>query len=255
MSVFVLKLLAMATMLVDHVGYRLAGNPMWMRVIGRTAFILYAFMMAESCFRLRDKPKRLLFHGVKLALLVLVTEVPHDLFARGAALEWGTQNVILTLLLGFLAIIAGRLLHGKNAAGQTFAAIGGVIIFALAAFLAWLTKAEYSCAGVALVALFYLYVRRADGMAPWARVAALAGVLAAYFVIYTWTYSNFGDWAAIAKVVTRQRWWYLGMAVPFVFIALYNGKRGPNGKWFRVVYSLFYPAHMLVLYLLARFVF
>jgi hypothetical protein len=254
MSVFILKLLAMATMLVDHVGYRLAGNPTWMRVIGRTAFILYAFMMAESCFQLRDKPKRLLFHGVKLALLVLITEVPHDLFARGVTLEWGTQNVILTLLLGFLALTACGLLRGKNAAGRAAAAICGAVICAAAAFLAWLTKAEYSCAGVVLIVLFYLYLRRADGMSPWARVAALIGVFAAYFVIYTLTYANFGSWAAITKVLTRQRWWYLGMLIPAVPILLYNRKRGPNGKGFGVVYSLFYPAHMLILYLLARFV-
>lgn len=252
MSVFILKLLAMATMLVDHVGYRLAGNPMWMRVIGRTAFILYAFMMAESCFQLRDKPKRLLFHGVKLALLVLITEVPHDLFARGVTLEWGTQNVILTLLLGFLALTACGLLHGKNTAGKTAAVAASILICAAAAFLAWLTKAEYSCAGVVLIVLFYLYLRRADEMSLLARVAALIGVFAAYFAIYTWNYAGFGSWAAIARVLSRQRWWYLGMALPLIPIALYNRKRGPNGRWFSVVYSLFYPAHMLVLYLLAR---
>lgn len=254
MSVFILKLLAMATMLVDHVGYRLAGNPMWMRVIGRTAFILYAFMMAESCFQLRDKPKRLLFHAVKLALLVLITEVPHDLFARGVTLEWGTQNVILTLLLGFLALTACGLLRGEKPSGKAAAFGASIIICAAAAFLAWLTKAEYSCAGVVLIVLFYLYLRRADEMSPWARVAALIGVFAAYFAIYTWTYAGFGTWAAITKVLSRQRWWYLGMALPLVPIALYNRKRGPDGRWFRVVYSLFYPAHMLALYLLARYV-
>ncbi|MBO6010652.1 MAG: hypothetical protein J6P71_02495 [Oscillospiraceae bacterium] len=254
MSVFILKLLAMATMLVDHIGYRLAGNPTWMRVAGRTAFILYAFMMAESCFQLRDKPKRLLFHAVKLALLVLVTEVPHDLFARGTALEWGSQNVILTLLLGFLALTACGLMHGKNAAGKAAAAVGSVLICALAAFLAWLTKAEYSCAGVVLVVLVYLYLRRADDMSAPARVAALIGVFAAYFAIYTWTYASFGGWAAAARVLSRQRWWYLGMALPLVPAALYNRKRGPDGRWFRVVYSLFYPAHMLALYLIARYV-
>ena len=54
LSVFALKLIALCSMLIDHIGYGFAGNQFWMRFIGRTAFILYAFMIAESFFHLRE---------------------------------------------------------------------------------------------------------------------------------------------------------------------------------------------------------
>ena len=44
LSALDLKLLAMAAMLVDHMGYLLFPTAMWMRYVGRLAFPIFAFL-------------------------------------------------------------------------------------------------------------------------------------------------------------------------------------------------------------------
>ena len=48
LSALDLKLLAMAAMLVDHMGYLLFPTAMWMRYVGRLAFPIFAFQIAEG---------------------------------------------------------------------------------------------------------------------------------------------------------------------------------------------------------------
>ena len=254
MSIFVLKLLAMGTMLVDHIGYRLAGNPTWMRVIGRTAFILYAFLMAESYCHLKDKPQRLKSHVGKLLLLCLVSEIPYDLCTVKKLFDFSTQNVIFTLTSGFLALILSGTLIKKLAARKTAAIAAGAAVFILLACFSHLIRADFGFFGVLLIGLFYLYLRRADSMDLGKRAACLAGICVSYAALYIWTQSGFGGWTQITESVFRYRWWLLGMLVPFVIILFYNRKLGRRSRRFSIVYSWFYPAHMAVLYLIWRFV-
>ena len=43
MSVFILKLIAMCSMLIDHIAFALVNNNIALRNIGRFAFFIYAF--------------------------------------------------------------------------------------------------------------------------------------------------------------------------------------------------------------------
>jgi hypothetical protein len=55
-----LKLLAVITMTIDHVGAHLFPTVMWLRIIGRLAFPIYAYMIAEGCHHTRSMPRYLL---------------------------------------------------------------------------------------------------------------------------------------------------------------------------------------------------
>lgn len=50
-----LKLLAVVTMLIDHMGFTLFPHAVWMRAVGRLAFPIFCFLIAEGCAHTRDK--------------------------------------------------------------------------------------------------------------------------------------------------------------------------------------------------------
>ena len=108
-----LKWIAVISMLVDHaavvffVASREVGRPLLsadlyivLRCIGRLAFPLYAFLLAEGFFHTRSVEKYLL----RLFLFGVMSEIPFDLAFRGVWLEGTYQNVYFTLALGLLAV-------------------------------------------------------------------------------------------------------------------------------------------------------
>ena len=254
MSAFFLKLLAMGTMLVDHIGYRIFPDSVWMRVVGRTAFILYAFMTAECYDHLKDKPDRLKRHIGKLLLLFFASELPYNLFVRGKWFTLSSQNVIATLTLGFLALTCSGILLKKRPDRKKTVLCAGAVVSVLLAAVSFLIRADYGFSGVALVVLFYLYLRITESMGPGKRMICLLSVFAAYLALYICIKSGLGGWEKIAETIVSRRAWLAGMLIPIGPIALHNRKLGFRTRWFDLVYSWFYPAHMIVLILIARFV-
>ena len=52
-----LKILAMIAMTCDHIGVQLFPQTLWLRVLGRLAMPIYAYMIAEGCRHTRDRKK------------------------------------------------------------------------------------------------------------------------------------------------------------------------------------------------------
>jgi hypothetical protein len=109
MSSFALKMLAIASMLTDHIGVALRSfmsNDLYLlcRTAGRLAMPIFCFLIAEGLFHTRSAWKYLL----RLLLFALVSEVPFDRLFRGEWLEFGSQNVGFTLLFGFCSTASPR---------------------------------------------------------------------------------------------------------------------------------------------------
>ena len=62
-----LKLIACVTMLIDHIGAAFVPW-MWLRMVGRIAFPIYCFLLAEGAFYTRN-PRR---YGARLAVGALL---------------------------------------------------------------------------------------------------------------------------------------------------------------------------------------
>ena len=85
LSALDLKLLAMAAMLVDHMGYLLFPTVMWMRYVGRLAFPIFAFQIAEGWYRTHNREK----YTLRLLICAVVSEGPFDLAFSGTPVDAG----------------------------------------------------------------------------------------------------------------------------------------------------------------------
>lgn len=89
-----LKFIAMFTMLIDHIGYLFFPTQIWLRVIGRIAFPIFAFLIARGYRFTSDKKK----YAIRLLIFGFISQVPYHFFAPG---KW---NIMFTLLIGLILI-------------------------------------------------------------------------------------------------------------------------------------------------------
>jgi hypothetical protein len=147
MTTFHLKIIAIVTMVIDHVGLFFFPHLLWPRLIGRIAFPLFAWLIANGAKHTRD----IRAYGIRLLALALVSQIPFTL----ANLQIGGPllylNVVFTLFLGLLAIYAIQ--TTRHIALQSLA------VFACAA-LANLVHADYGAAGVLSIVAFYVFFDR-----------------------------------------------------------------------------------------------
>ena len=115
-----LKLIACVTMLIDHVGATLVWNYYLhnptlelycfynvLRLIGRVAFPIYCFLLAEGAHYTRN-PKK---YALRLAVGAALAEIPCDIaFFDGMTLAH--SSVMVTLLLGCGMIEAMKRVKG-----------------------------------------------------------------------------------------------------------------------------------------------
>lgn len=215
MSSAMLQIIALVTMAVDHIGYRLFPEADVLRMIGRLSFPLFAFMLVEGFTHTSSRWRYL----GRLTLFAAISEIPYKMFSKGGRWWlhlWGEplwNNVFFELMLIFIAVWGVKLALEKN---KLFFALP-VIAVALAGIMGTM----YGVYGILMGVCFYIF--RNDKLLA----VACLGALTILYCLQHW--SLFQIWAILA-------------AVPIWF---YNGERGKRlPKYFGYI---FYPAHLLVI--------
>ena len=214
-----LKLIAMISMVFDHVGDMFFPDALWMRMIGRLAMPLFSFCIAEGYAHTRNKQRYLL----RMGIFALVSEIPFDLAFEGRV-GLGHQNIMLSFFLAILALMLFDRIRGEGKEHAAFKTLLGILCVCAVAVLALLLKADYTLFAVVAVFLFYVLRNRPALL----RCGAGVGFLA----------------------LTRTVGYYRATGLSLIPLLLYNGKRGRGLKW---LFYAFYPGHLLLLYLLKTF--
>ena len=231
---FGLHLLAMGLMLCDHICLALMPDRLWMTCVGRLAFPIFAFLVAEGFVRTRSRAR----YARRLLIFAIVSEVPFDLLAAGRLVYPLRQNVLWTFLiaLGCMQLLEWAKSDPRPAA-RFVLGVGAV----LGGFLAGTAfMVDYFGPGVWTVLAFYFF--RGDG---WRQ--RLGQLLCLLFL---------NGWLLAGQTVLPG-----GLALPIQsfavlalpFIWLYRGRQGPHGRAVRWLFYGFYPAHLLVLAAAAAF--
>lgn len=145
LNTFQLKLIAITSMLVDHIGAILLPEYLVLRYIGRIAFPVFCFLLTEGFFHTRDIYR----YGYRLALFALLSEIPYDLAFRQTIFSLEKQNVFFTLLIGFVLMYV--LEKSKERPVQ-------ILEILLAMWLAEILRTDYGFRGILLICIFY-YLR------------------------------------------------------------------------------------------------
>lgn len=224
---FVLKMLAIVTMLVDHTGAILFPDQMIFRYIGRIAFPIFVFLIAEGFCHTRNVRK----YELRLLIFALVSEIPFDLAFQGRFLEFTYQNVFFTLFLGLVMLDVICIIRKR--VSPVWAPIVELAVLVLFMFLAYLFRTDYSAGGVLLIYAFY----KLKGKTLWMTV-----------VLLVVSYICFGPVECPAVLAMIPVFLYNGKR-GFGKNPVYGGQdRGAAGTAVKYAFYLFYPVHLLILY-------
>lgn len=203
-----MQLLAMITMLIDHVGIVLFPDEPGWRYIGRIAMPLYAYALVIGYRMTRSVPKYML----RLAVIAAVSQLPYQWALIGAG-ERVDLNVVASLLVCLAVLwLLDKLKHPLLG---TIAVIAACVLLELLHF-------NYG-AYILLLVLIYRYARQSIAV-------LLHFALNLAFIYFGWFSQMFSIFATMLLVYA-----------PYVLKGI---DRLPVP---RVVWRSFYPAHLAAL--------
>lgn len=231
-----LKIIACISMLISHIvqGHMLekfgiyenlnlfSGN--WrislgaiMLILGRIAFPIFAFLIVNGMFLTSNAEKYIM----RLLGFAVISEIPFDLAFNDKIIEFSHQNVFFTLMLAALLIYFLEKIKLKD---LTDLHKNLLSIFLVASFcvIANIYNTDYKMFGILGIFLIYLGIN--------SRRSTYAAILFGFFF---------------------EASMYLSVYISIPIISMYNGKKGNINKW---VFYLFYPIHLLVIYLIRRII-
>lgn len=212
-----LKLLALVTMTIDHIGMVLFPHQMIWRIIGRLAFPIFAYFIAEGCRYTGNRKKYLLTMAALAAICQLVY-----FFALGSLY----QCVLVTFSLAILWIYAlDGAVKGNTVTSWLAAAGVSIAVIFVSVFLPRLLGGtdfdiDYGFWGILLPVLTYFPKNK------WRRLAVFALVL-----------------VSLCLTIGGVQWFSLLTLIP---LALYSGKRGK--RRLKNLFYIYYPAHLVAIY-------
>ncbi len=199
-----------------------------MRLVGRIAFPLFAFLVFEGFMHTSDYKRYL----IRVGLCALAAEIPFNLITSTAAPIYRIkdvttsffypqyQNTVFTLLLALLMLYGMKRfetdeLNPKAAFKQW---LGQLLCVVVACIASVFLRTDYSYIGILFIAMLYFF-----------RTNKKLQILFGCIVFLS---------TNVASLLA------------FVPIAMYNGHLFRSKK-FKYFFYIFYPAHLLVLYLIS----
>ena len=227
-----LHILAMATMVLDHMWATVVPGNTWMTLVGRLTFPIFAFLIAEGLTHTRDAKA----YRRRMLVAAILSEIPFNLMCASSPIYPFHQNVLWTFLIAMYMIAMTE--RAKERGGGLWAAAVGIAAVILGMLLGTVAMVDYFGAGVAMVMLFYFargrrwyhFALQAAGM-YYLNVEMLKGL---YYPVTLFGHEFEFYQQSLALLALIPIW-------------LYRGRQGHHSKAFRFACYAFYPVHMLIL--------
>ena len=211
MSSFVLKIFAIIFMFIDHVGYVFFPTQSIFRIIGRMAFPIFAFQVGIGFKHTQNKEK----HIFLLLLFAILSQIPFFLMTN-----IHTTSFMLNVLFTF--VFALTIIYCVDIIKSYFIKIPLVLILLLLTFY---IRVDYGILGILLTVFLYYFSHNK---------------FISFIILTSFTFMHYAINNSILQIYCL---------ISFLFIWLFNGKKGQNAKW---MFYIFYPLHMLVIFIVYK---
>lgn len=209
----ILKVIAIISMLIDHIGLLFFPQYEILRILGRIAFPIFAYQLAVGYRHTSSKRK----YMSRLWVFALVSQIPYTL-----VFDTYDFNIIFTLLLAILAI-------DQSTKGRWWWVLLGLIIVTTSEYIDIVPAFEYGWYGVLTPLLFHWFYH------------SKKNTLVAQTI-------------ALLVFSTMENWWVQNFALLGTLICLYLPKSIFNVQLNKLFFYLFYPAHLLVLFIILQII-
>ena len=209
---FTLKMIAIITMLIDHVGHVIFPEIAILRIIGRFSFPIFCFLLVEGFFHTSNVKK----YMFRLFGAAIISEIPYNLCMMGRVWYQKEQNVMFTLFLGLVLIYLFEQFESR---------LYRIVFFILICMITYILNPDYSVFGIFMIFAFY-YLKSND-------IYKIAVIAIMNFYAVWWGHQAYATLALIP-------------------IYLYNGKRGMGGKGVQYFFYIFYPLHMVIIFFIKK---
>lgn len=257
MNATMIKLLAVVLMFIDHIHEMFVsmGVPHWLDLFGRPVFPLFLFLAADSFYYTHSKKgyiRRLLLASWCMTVLTTTTQwlVPNEnvVLANNA---FSTFFVTAIYMLSWDFLKAGAQEKDLKAIGKAVLLMLLPILFMLplvlmSSLLSAGTVSPGMVQALALISLFLPNPLAVEGGPLYVLMGLLLYIFRENRRIQAAVVIAVG---IIAHLSIGGVQWAIVLAV--IPMALYNGQKGRGLKNF---FYVFYPAHIIALYLLATFI-
>lgn len=282
LSNFWIKIIAIATMTFDHIGFFMLqyadkGDTLYevgtiFRYFGRLALPLFCFLIVEGALHTKSIKRYLL----RLVLIMTPIMIFQIIAQFGFNYAFYQGNIFIDLIFGVLIVWAleNKKIYIKLLAVLPFligltsffcfayeAANIGTIIWWFPYFL----RPQYDIFSLLLVLVFYASYKivpllfERNGLNPelhkennYYRLA-LNGVACVGLVALSSIYYALGAYVIPNLEPVFTTYWNASIqffaAFAAIPIILYNGRRGYNAKWFNIFSYIYYPVHLITIYL------
>ena len=278
MTTFSLKIIALIFMVIDHIGLFFTNSPIWFRYIGRLSAPLFFYCMVIGFSYTKNKKVylvRMYLFGLGMGVLDYIL----NCFSDGDLIN---NNIFVTLFSAAMLICIIQYMRDKHPKRLIYLlcysiwqVVGLLVCYyidihydnLIYLFIGLMGNIFFNEGGVIFVILCILFYFIKDNKK----------YIAIYYSIFCFLYSYTTMVGIIPRIMTRLdyyhfnslfkifsfifpilgfriigidqysiQWMMIG-ALPFML--LYNGNKGKSLKYF---FYFFYPAHILVLFILSR---
>ncbi|MCJ8007212.1 TraX family protein [Lederbergia wuyishanensis] len=258
MTTTFLKLIAVASMLIDHTGQFIPNTPEYLRYIGRLAAPIFIYFVGIGYRKTSNKKKYIVRLYVSSVVMAFINLIINSFYNNSG--DFLRNNFFATL---FLIVLCIHIIEKRQVKLYVYFILWQIISFFLLVLLDW----EYIVIiqqSSEITTPFYGDISGNIITVEGGIFFVMFGVLLYYSknkIRLTMTYSLFTIFLSIGTKIWRWQWdnplsmffqfadyqWMMIAALPLLL--LYNGKKGAGLKYF---FYFFYPIHIIILYFIGE---